>query len=107
MTKKNLLFILVMGVLTLFLFESPVLAYIKWEIVLSPDTTHSWESFVVYPPYIMYDYQDSIYKMWYSSRGPNSGIGLKATSGINYATSLDGVSWENRQFIQGYTSPNY
>ena len=107
MIKKVLLFASLMGVFALLVGESQVLAYIKWEIVLSPDTTRSWESFVVYPSYTMYDSQDSIYKMWYSSRGPNSGYGSYAANGINYAISADAVNWENRQLIEGYSSPTY
>lgn len=109
MIKKVLLLLSVMALLSLLLFESPVLAYIKWEVVLTPDTTsgHEWESYIVWLPYIMYDYQDSIYKMWYNGRGPSKGYGSYQANGIGYAISVDGVNWGNRQLIQGYTSPTY
>lgn len=57
--------------------------------VLTNGSSGSWDDFSVMRPAVIYDEDESIYKMWYS--GSNDG----ASSGkrIGYAASLDGIEW--------------
>lgn len=69
------------------------------ETVLTPRGTGTWESVEVWHPNVMYD--NGVYKMWYAGTTDRNGTGAR---GIGYATSVDGVTWQNRQLVYGPTS---
>jgi hypothetical protein len=77
-------------------------AIVQFEVVLEPDPAHSWENQSVGTPFVVYDQDEGLYKMWYSGNpwtDPEY-----SDDGIGYATSIDGVNWQNRQLVDGIGS---
>jgi hypothetical protein len=79
-----------------------IYASVPYEIVLEPNPNNSWENQTVTTPYVIFDYADGVYKMWYS--GNYNTKPEYIDDGIGYATSVDGVHWQNRQFVHGIGS---
>ena len=102
---------LVAVLMLLLINHVPAFSQIIWnpstvETVLTPGT-EDWEAAYVSDPYVMYDYDDGIYKMWYRGEGTRTPGSSSFEDAIGYAESTDGLNWTNRQLVHGPMSGYY
>lgn len=86
------------------------------EPVVAPDRPNDFEGVMLFPGDVLYDEQERIFKMWYSSpeyvppppRKPGNAYVIRWH--LSYATSKDGVHWEKpnlgQVMFQGNTNNN-
>jgi len=60
--------------------------------VLSPGTLDEWDEIDITEPVVLFDHDENIYKMWYTSIRPSQGTG-KERFQIRYAFSNDCINW--------------
>ena len=75
--------------------------------VMSSNTT-SWDANAIGAPFVLFDAQAGLYKMWYGAKSQATQIGSywSYRNVIGYAESYDGVTWFNKQVVHDTGPPS-